>query len=54
MRQRLGFVLQLMVLMLLPMLIGWELFFDMPLIVMPSALLVAIVLFTLGNRLRQP
>lgn len=53
MRQRVGFVVQLAVLMLLPTLIGWQLFFGMPLIVMPAALLVCVVLFTLGQRLRQ-
>lgn len=54
MRQRLGFAVQLAVLMLLPMLIGWQLFFGMPLVVMPAATLAAIGLFTLGHHLRQP
>ena len=53
MRQRIGFIVQLAVLMLLPTLIGWQLFFGMPLIVMPAALLVCIVLFAMAQRLRQ-
>lgn len=52
-RQRLGFVLQLLVLMFLPLVIGWQLFFGFPLLVMPAATLTAIVIFTLGHFLRR-
>lgn len=54
MRQKIGFVLQLAVLMFLPLVIGWQLFFGFPLLVMPSATLLAIVVFSLGHALRQP
>jgi hypothetical protein len=53
-RQQIGFVLQLLVLMLLPSLIGWQLFFGIPLIVMPVATIVAIGIFSLGHVLRKP
>ena len=52
-RQRIGFVLQLMVLMFLPLVIGWQLFFGFPLVVMPAALVAAIGLFWLGHLLRR-
>lgn len=54
MRQRLGFVLQLLVLMFLPLIVGWQLFFGFPLLAMPIATLAAIGVFTLGHSLRQP
>ena len=52
-RQTVGFLLQLMVLMLLPLVVGWQLFFGFPLLVMPSATLLAIVVFSIGHSLRQ-
>ena len=54
MRQQLGVFLQLAVLMFLPLLIGFQLFFGMPLVVMPVLTLVAIALFTGGYFLRKP
>ncbi|MFN0056701.1 MAG: hypothetical protein ACKV0T_31545 [Planctomycetales bacterium] len=53
MRQRVGFVLQLIVLMFLPLVIGWQLFFGFPLLAMPAATLAGIAVFTLGHKLRQ-
>lgn len=54
MRQRVGFLLQLLVLMFLPLVIGWQLFFHLPLLAMPLATLLAVAVFSLGHRLRQP
>ena len=53
MRQRVGFVLQLLVLMFLPLVIGWQLFFGFPLIAMPVCLLVAVAVFSVGQVLRR-
>ncbi len=53
MRQKIGWVLQLMVLMFLPMTIGWQLFFGFRLILMPACVLVAVVLFSVGQVLRN-
>lgn len=53
-RQQIGFVLQFVVLLFLPALIGWQLFFGIPLIVMPAATLAAIGLFSIGHLLRKP
>jgi hypothetical protein len=52
-RNALGFMLQMAVLMFLPLVIGWQLFFGFPLLAMPAATLAAIVLFSLGHNLRQ-
>jgi hypothetical protein len=52
-KQSLGFLLQMAVLMFLPMVIGWQLFFGFPLIVMPAALLAATLVFALGHALRS-
>lgn len=52
-RQRIGFVLQLLVLMFLPLVIGWQLFFGFPLLMMPAATLAGILVFTLGHYLRR-
>ena len=41
-------------LMFLPLVVGWQLFFGMPLVVMPLSLLVAVGVFTVGQKLRQP
>lgn len=54
MRQQIGFVLQLLVLMFLPLVIGWQLFFGFPLIAMPACVLVAIGVFSVGQVLRKP
>jgi len=53
-RQSIGFLLQMAVLMFLPLVIGWQLFFGFPLLVMPAATLVGIVVFSIGHALRQP
>ncbi len=54
MRQQLGFVLQLIVLMLLPLVVGWQLYFGFPLIAMPACVLVAVAVFSVGQMLRKP
>lgn len=54
MRQKVGFLLQLMVLMLTPLIIGYELMFPVHFLFVPTGLLVAISAFTLGHFLRQP
>ena len=54
MRQQVGWILQLLVLMFLPLVIGWQLFFGFPLIAMPACVLVAIGIFSLGQVLRRP
>ena len=53
-RQQIGFALQLLVLMFLPLIIGWQLFFGFPLIAMPVCLLLASALFAIGQVLRKP
>ncbi len=53
MRQRVGFLLQLAVLSLLPMLIYWQLMFGFRLLWMPSLTLLGIVVFWVGYRLRE-
>lgn len=53
MRRRLGFALQLLVLMTLPLLIGWQLRFGMPLIWMPALTLAGIAIFSAGHALRN-
>jgi hypothetical protein len=52
-RQKLGWVMQLVVLMLLPMTIGWQLFWGFKLIYMPACVVVAIVFFSVGQALRD-
>tara|TARA_B100000029_G_scaffold464152_1_gene497938 strand:- start:3951 stop:4121 length:171 start_codon:yes stop_codon:yes gene_type:complete len=52
MRQQIGFLLQLLVLTLLPFVILWQLNFGMPLIWMPALTLAGIAVFTLGTKLR--
>lgn len=52
-RNALGFMLQMAVLMFLPLVIGWQLFFGFPLLAMPASTLLAIVLFSVGHALRQ-
>jgi hypothetical protein len=53
-RQQIGFVLQLLVLMFLPLVIGWQLFFGFPLIYMPLCVLLAMAVFSAGHMLRKP
>ena len=45
--------MQLLVLMFLPLVIGWQLFFGFPLIAMPACVLVAIAVFSVGQVLRK-
>lgn len=53
MRQTIGTGLQLLVLAVLPTLIYFQLTFGFRLIVMPASLLVGVVLFAIGTRLRE-
>jgi hypothetical protein len=53
MRQQIGFLLQLAVLSLLPMLIYWQINYHFELIWMPALLTVGIVVFWIGYRLRE-
>lgn len=53
MRQQLGFLLQLAVLALLPMLIVWQLMVGFPLLWMPALTVVGIAIFWIGNKLRE-
>ena len=54
MRQQLGFAIQALVLMFLPLIIGFQLFFGFKLIYMPMCLIVAIAIFSVGQFLRNP
>lgn len=54
MRQQVGFLLQFLVLVFLPLLIGWQLFFGFRLIWMPAGLLAGIIVFSAGHVLRKP
>jgi len=54
MKQQLGFLMQLFVLAMLPVLIVFQLQFGFRLIVMPVSLVAGIVLFSIGARLREP
>jgi len=53
MKQQVGTLIQLFVLGALPALIVYQLTFGIPLIVMPASLLVGVVLFSIGTRLRE-
>jgi hypothetical protein len=53
MLHQIGFVMQFGVLVALPLLILWQLEFGIPLVVMPISLLIGIVVFWLGTRLRE-
>lgn len=53
MKHHIGILLQLIVLSVLPILILWQLYFHIPLLVMPISLLIGVVLFTLGTKLRE-
>jgi hypothetical protein len=52
-RQRIGFFLQILVLMFLPLIIGWQLFFRLPLLAMPIFTLLAVIMFSIGHALRK-
>ena len=54
MRQNVGWGMQLLVLLLLPMVVGWQLFFGFPLIAMPACVVAAIAFFSVGHVLRKP
>ena len=53
MRRQLGFYMQFSTLVFLPMLVLWQLEYGFNLIWMPSLLLVGVVLFIVGTRLRE-
>lgn len=53
MRRHIGFLMQLAVLAFLPMLILWQLNFGFRLVVMPMLTLVCIVVFSIGQKLRE-
>lgn len=53
MKQQVGTLIQLFVLGALPALIVYQLTFGIPLIVMPACLLVGVILFSIGTRLRE-
>lgn len=53
MKRQFGFLLQLFVLTILPLLIYWQLQFGFRLVWMPSLLVVGMVLFWFGTRLRE-
>jgi hypothetical protein len=53
MRHHIGYLMQVAALTLLPMLCLWEWDFGIPLIVMPAVLLVGILLFYIGYKLRE-
>ena len=54
MRNQLGFFLQFAALVFLPLLIVWQLNFGFELLYMPSLTLLAVVVFWIGHRLRDP
>jgi len=53
MRRQIGFLLQLAVLALLPMLIFWQIEFGFKLLWMPALTLAGIAVFWIGYRLRE-
>ncbi len=53
MRHQIGWCLQFVVLVLLPMLILWQLSLGFSVSVMPVSLLVGIVVFWIGTKLRE-
>ena len=52
-KQQLGFALQFAVLTITPLISWWQLQFGFKLIRMPGLLLVSIILFWIGTRLRE-
>jgi hypothetical protein len=53
MRHQIGFLMQFAVLVALPMMILWQLEFGIPLVVMPVSLVIGMIVFWLGTRLRE-
>ena len=53
MRRQLGFYMQFSTLVFLPMLIFWQLQYGLNVIWMPTCLLIGVVLFIVGTRLRE-
>ena len=53
MKHHLGILLQFAALVFLPLLILWQLEFGFRLIVMPALTVAAVVVFWIGNRLRE-
>ena len=53
MRHQIGLGLQFLALVFLPMLILWQMEFGFKLIYMPALLLVGVVVFIIGTRLRE-
>ena len=53
MRHQIGWCLQFVVLVLLPMLILWQLSLGFSVLVMPASLLVGIFVFWIGTKLRE-
>ena len=53
MRQHIGFLLQFVVLVFLPLLVLWQLTFGFRLIVMPAMTVVGIIVFWIGYKLRE-
>ena len=53
MKQTIGFFMQLFVLAVLPVLVYWQLNFGIRLIVMPVSLVIGVVVFTIGTKLRE-
>lgn len=52
MKHHIGMFLQFIVLVFLPLLVIWQLNFGFPLIWMPGLLVVGIVVFSIGTKLR--
>lgn len=52
-KHHIGIFLQFVVLAVLPILVIWQLYFGIPLIVMPVSLTIGVVMFTLGTKLRE-
>ena len=52
-RHYIGLALQFVALVFLPLLIIWQLNFSFPLIWMPLLLLLGLIVFTIGTRLRE-
>jgi len=53
MKQQLGTFLQFVTLVFLPLLMLWQLNWGLHIIWMPIGLVVGVVLFTIGNKLRE-
>lgn len=53
MKHFVGLLLQFVVLAVLPIIVIWQLYFGIPLLVMPVSLTIAVVIFFVGTRLRE-